>query len=1117
METDSASEIARLQRQLEERERDLDRARAEAVRLSAECDRLRGDMADAEQREQDLAVRLRDLGEARDVQQRRALLEESAGRQMSNFQSARARDRSAKVSEAGDAALTEIAGRASSGDARRDAAVSHWQRIAVHLAAALPTGRVPALNAASRLRDVARALREEGLVDPEWYRVKNPDVAGLNLDPAEHFLRHGLREGRLPAPAVEPPQNEGPDVATLAEAARTALVSRAPVDMNDLISREEALTVQDLDYSGARAEARRLTDENPARVSVVIPTYNRAATILKAVRSALEQSVPPHEVIVADDASTDPTLALMREAFPSEIEEGRLVILECEKGGVCRMRNAALEVATGNVIAFLDSDNFWKPDHLLWALAAMEATGAQSVYTGANVHHLSEHWSRLDCKAYDRRQLLAQNFIDLNCLVHRTSLYRAHGGFDPDLTRLVDWDYVIRVTKAAAPVRVPVATVEYFLSKGALNNISFVASLEENARRIQIKHLDEMRAHGVLNPRALARLEAKTEVPATPEPARKAEALAPTVPAPAGAAVDAERMPYFGGLPLFVVLPEGIAPPVTLPVDRVAARYVRHGADGIWQEVDGAGTTLTTFDTLPDGNYWCPDLRQAMPSAHQVATLTAATELSEIDVAIGSLSLDRAPTVAATCLRNQIVMRVTEVEGFLAGRAFREGARGKLLRIPQGPAPETARLCEVSDLIGAPVTFRDGTSYFAVGETPPLPAVRSVAVPETIPAEPGRPRILVLAQKLAVGGVERNTVEVSRALAQDHDCLYLTLEPIAAEQGSLCHQALEACINVLDLAEIAHHGIYPDLLDRLAKVYAPDALWICNGSMWLSAHAEEVRGIFDRSGIVDQQVYDTEAGWIQHYGKPGIRSFDRFVAVNTKIRERFVTDFDRDPEHVDLIYSAINADRFRAARAAEVDRVAQRDHYGLPVNKTIIAFMGRLVDQKRPLDVLKIAELCSDRDDLHFVIVGNGTLAPQLEDALAQSAPANVSWIRNVPDTTTFWPAVDGYLVTSEYEGLPIALIEAIALGVPALSTDVGAIREVLDRFGAGRIVPDIGNPETFAATLRSFVEELPETRARLMPRGNEIIDFFSADTISRQFADSFAKAKARRTEEEDA
>jgi len=94
------------------------------------------------------------------------------------------------------------------------------------------------------------------------------------------------------------------------------------------------------------------------RISVVIPTYNRAAQVPAAIRCVLEQSLPPHEVIVIDDGSTDDTA----EALAPLMEQIRYI--RTENRGVSAARNRGIREATGDWIAFLDSDDTWHPEKL---------------------------------------------------------------------------------------------------------------------------------------------------------------------------------------------------------------------------------------------------------------------------------------------------------------------------------------------------------------------------------------------------------------------------------------------------------------------------------------------------------------------------------------------------------------------------------------------------------------------------------------------------------------------------------------------------------------------------------------------------------------------------------
>jgi len=76
-------------------------------------------------------------------------------------------------------------------------------------------------------------------------------------------------------------------------------------------------------------------------------------------------------------------------------------------------------------------------------------------------------------------------------------------------------------------------------------------------------------------------------------------------------------------------------------------------------------------------------------------------------------------------------------------------------------------------------------------------------------------------------------------------------------------------------------------------------------------NAAAIRQIFIDIPIIDQEVYDVEQGWIARYGEAGIRSFDRFIAVNEKIEERFRNDFKIKTDQIDLIYSAVDTSRIK--------------------------------------------------------------------------------------------------------------------------------------------------------------------------------------------------------------
>jgi glycosyltransferase involved in cell wall biosynthesis len=94
------------------------------------------------------------------------------------------------------------------------------------------------------------------------------------------------------------------------------------------------------------------------RFSVIIPTYNNAQTLFRAIQSVHLQSFPAHEIIVVDDGSTDETLALVSK-FGKDVR-----FISQVNAGVSAARNKGVECATGEWLAFLDADDEYEPDRL---------------------------------------------------------------------------------------------------------------------------------------------------------------------------------------------------------------------------------------------------------------------------------------------------------------------------------------------------------------------------------------------------------------------------------------------------------------------------------------------------------------------------------------------------------------------------------------------------------------------------------------------------------------------------------------------------------------------------------------------------------------------------------
>jgi len=122
-----------------------------------------------------------------------------------------------------------------------------------------------------------------------------------------------------------------------------------------------------------------MSEQSDVQFSAVIPTYNRAALVKRAIESVLAQEYAPAEIIVVDDGSTDETKQVVA-AY-----EGKVTYLHQANAGVSAARNLGVERANSSWIAFLDSDDCWEPGHLARIASAIEGTRGEAALYFADV------------------------------------------------------------------------------------------------------------------------------------------------------------------------------------------------------------------------------------------------------------------------------------------------------------------------------------------------------------------------------------------------------------------------------------------------------------------------------------------------------------------------------------------------------------------------------------------------------------------------------------------------------------------------------------------------------------------------------------------------------------
>jgi len=195
----------------------------------------------------------------------------------------------------------------------------------------------------------------------------------------------------------------------------------------------------------------------PAGVSVVIPAYNYARYLGRAVRSAFAQRHPCAEVLVIDDGSTDETPALcaaLQREFPA------LRSIRQQNAGLSAARNTGIRNAAHPFVAFLDADDEWMPEMLDAIMAEFARQPGSLPLVACNSLRIDDSGLPIGEKRtaprgdrfFTAADILMKTRFMPSCVVARRAAFPPDGGFDPTLSSSEDRDMWIRLA-AAAPVR----------------------------------------------------------------------------------------------------------------------------------------------------------------------------------------------------------------------------------------------------------------------------------------------------------------------------------------------------------------------------------------------------------------------------------------------------------------------------------------------------------------------------------------------------------------------------------------------------------------------------------------------------------------------------------------
>jgi glycosyltransferase involved in cell wall biosynthesis len=189
------------------------------------------------------------------------------------------------------------------------------------------------------------------------------------------------------------------------------------------------------------------------RVSVVVSTYDRLTLLEEALASIAAQTFRDFDVVVVNDHGRDASAVV--DAFAARARDVAVRYdHRPENRGVAATRNHGVRTTTGELVAYLDDDDLWTPDHLEALVATLDAHPAASIaYGDAEVWRMAPDGVAAEARLplavpFDLDDLARDDFVVPGGMLHTRALWDAIGPFDESLFVSDDWDWLLRVARA---------------------------------------------------------------------------------------------------------------------------------------------------------------------------------------------------------------------------------------------------------------------------------------------------------------------------------------------------------------------------------------------------------------------------------------------------------------------------------------------------------------------------------------------------------------------------------------------------------------------------------------------------------------------------------------------
>lgn len=414
-------------------------------------------------------------------------------------------------------------------------------------------------------------------------------------------------------------------------------------------------------------------------------------------------------------------------------------------------------------------------------------------------------------------------------------------------------------------------------------------------------------------------------------------------------------------------------------------------------------------------------------------------------------------------------------------RAFRRGAAGWHLA-------ESMRVCAaMARLLGAWFRAPADDRLMARRRTWRCRVPRRFYGARCAPRE-GRRRVLMAMHWLELGGAEKVAVDLACGLPKERYAVYVTTD--APSENPWAERLRGHVEEVLHLPSFLPRGGAAEFFDSYLWSRGIDLMHI-HHSGWAYDALPHLRRFHRDLKVLDTlhivELPPHPGGYVEYAASRFEPFIDAHHVISLQLKRFLMQRWNVDEEKVHVVHANVDAGRFDPG---QVPAGTIRRRFGIAEDAPVIAFVGRFVEQKRPLAFLRMAALLAARARRsgtarpRFLMLGDGPLRGRVCREIERLKLRSETFVlAETADPRTVYRDADVVVLSSENEGLALVVYEALCMGTPVVSTDVGAQRELVE---PACLVPPQGD---VALALAQAVQPLLEDaalRADVARRGRE-------------------------------